>query len=225
MVKSINLYKILTFLCFSTLFFINLKSSANEIRYLNQYQIIGEKNFITDYEVFNVDGTINAVIEIPSGTNEKWEVTKDGKIIEWEFRNGQPRIIDYLNYPANYGFIPRTYLPESVGGDGDALDILVLGPVINRGRVVKVKIMGMMEMYDNSEIDNKIIAATEDSEISRLGSINKFERDYPGLLDILKIWFTNYKSINTEILGFVGKTKTIKFINQASSYYQKRIKQ
>ena len=224
MVKSINFYKLLAFLNFLTFFFVNFGCLADDIRYLNQYQIIGEKNFIKDYEVFNVDGTINAVIEIPSGTNEKWEVTKDGKIIEWEFRNGQPRIIDYLNYPVNYGFIPRTYLPDSIGGDGDALDILVIGPVINRGRVVKVKVMGLMEMYDNSELDNKIIAATEDSKISRLGSINKFDRDYPGFLDIIKIWFTNYKSVNTEILGFVGITKTIKFINVARSYYQEKIK-
>ena len=56
MVKLINFYKILAFLYFSSLFFINFESSANEIRYINQYQIVGDKNFVTDYEVFNVDG-------------------------------------------------------------------------------------------------------------------------------------------------------------------------
>ena len=55
---------------------------------------------------------------------------KDGELIKLEFKNGKPRIINYIGYPVNYGFIPKTLLPTSEGGDGDQLDILVLASLL-----------------------------------------------------------------------------------------------
>ena len=203
-------------------YFILIFSSKAEIIYLNKFQLTGAKNFIHSYETLNIDGTYNAVVEIPSGTNEKWEVSKDGFNINLEFKNGLPRIINYLSYPGNYGFMPKTLLPADMGGDGDAIDVLILGPSVPRGSVVKIKILGMLEMLDNGEIDNKIIAALESSKISRIKSIKSLKIQYPGILEIIKIWFNNYKGVNMKINGFVSKKNAIKFINQSKIFYENR---
>ena len=70
---------------------------------------------------------INVVVEIPAGTNHKIEFDKKNKKFVVDQKNGKDRIIDFLPYPGNYGFIPSTYMDPAVGGDGDALDVLVIG--------------------------------------------------------------------------------------------------
>ena len=73
------------------------------------------------------------MIEIPTGTTAKWEVVKPSGELRWEFDQGRPRVVRYLGYPGNYGMIPRTLLPKEEGGDGDPLDVVVLGPAVPRG--------------------------------------------------------------------------------------------
>ncbi len=94
-----------------------------------------EKNLISEIYPFNEDGTINAVVEIPAGTLEKWEISKDGNQIIQKIENNKIRTINYLAYPFNYGFIPQTFLPVEEGGDGDQLDIIIIGPNVERGLV------------------------------------------------------------------------------------------
>ena len=140
-----------------------------------EYKIIAEENFLSSYSASNLDGTYNAVIEIPSGSNEKWEVDKSGKYISLEFKNGQPRLINYLGYPTNFGFIPRTLLSKEILGNGDAIDVLVIGPKLKRGSVVKVKLLGMLLMKNNQQIDNKIIGVLKNSVFERsISSIKDF---------------------------------------------------
>ena len=50
---------------------------------------------------------IRTVIEIPAGSNQKWEVEKSTGNLKWEFRNNSPRTVKYLAYPANYGMVPN----------------------------------------------------------------------------------------------------------------------
>ena len=66
-------------------------------------RIIGERSFLDGYAPVNADGTINVVVEIPAGTNAKWEVCNPDGAMEWELVNGRPRIVNYLPYPGNYG--------------------------------------------------------------------------------------------------------------------------
>jgi inorganic pyrophosphatase len=47
---------------------------------------------------------VRAVVEIPAGTSEKWEVVEDGRALAIERQDGQRRRIDYLPYPSNYGY-------------------------------------------------------------------------------------------------------------------------
>tara|TARA_B100001173_G_C15798294_1_gene466508 strand:- start:72 stop:728 length:657 start_codon:yes stop_codon:yes gene_type:complete len=203
------------------LFFFPFKSFSNNITYLNSYELKGEKNFISGYDSKNINGSYNAVIEIPAGSNEKWEVSKDGELIKLEFKNGKPRIINYIGYPVNYGFIPKTLLPTSEGGDGDQLDILVFSQSpLQRGQVVEVKIIGMLKMKDKGLLDNKILAILDDnSGFYRINSLNQLDNQYPGILEIIRIWFSNYKETIPLIDGYEKKVKTIKLIEKSIKFY------
>ena len=52
------------------------------------------------------------MVEIPAGSNDKWEVDKTSGALYWEQEDGKPRVVQYLAYPGNYGMIPRTSLPH-----------------------------------------------------------------------------------------------------------------
>ena len=81
---------------------------------------------IKELNTISENGYINAVIEIPAGSNKKMIYLEDRNTFVQEKKNGVNRVIDYLPYPVNYGFIPKTEMKLESGGDGDALDILVL---------------------------------------------------------------------------------------------------
>ena len=70
----------------------------------NSYTRTGERHFVSGYEPLNSDGDINVVVEIPTGTSEKWEVNKYSGNIEWEIKYGEPKVVRYLGYPGNYWF-------------------------------------------------------------------------------------------------------------------------
>ncbi len=195
---------------------------AQEITNLDDFQLIGKKNFLHDHETFDIDGNLNVVIEIPSGTNEKWEVSEDGSKLELEFINGLPRIINYIGYPFSYGFIPKTLSDTKGGGDGDAVDIIVLGQKkIKRGEVIPVKIIGMYLMTEGDKIDNKVITVQIGSKFEKVNSLKILNTSYPGILEIIKIWFNNYKGSTPISNGFVSRRSAKDFIEQAKNYYDK----
>ena len=89
----------------------------------------------------------NVLVEIPEGSNLKYEFDEaSGKMkVDFVFKD--------LPFPFNYGFIPHT-----LGGDGDALDAIVLSSVpISSGSVVKCSAVGIMKTIDTDELDNKLV--------------------------------------------------------------------
>ncbi|OUU53351.1 MAG: hypothetical protein CBC25_00665 [Pelagibacteraceae bacterium TMED65] len=211
------IFKILIILFIQT---INVYS--HEIEYTNSFQLNGKINFLHEIEAVNEDGNFNAVIEIPAGTNEKWEVSKDGTSIALELKNGVPRIINYLGYPFNYGFIPKTIVSIDDGGDGDAIDVVVLSQKkLKKGMIVPVKVIGMLLMKDKGKIDNKIISVLVDSKFEKSNSIKKLDKLYPGILEIINMWFENYKGIKIVTSGFVGKKDAKEFLMKGQSFYEK----
>ncbi len=140
----------------------------------------------------NPDGTFNVVVEIPAGTNAKWEVSKTGEMI-WEVRKGEPRIVQFLPYPGNYGMIPGTLLSKDDGGDGDALDVLVLGPAVPRGSVIAVHVIGLMKFLDDGEQDDKILAVMLDTPLAKVRNLADLDQSFQGASEIVNRWFTSYK--------------------------------
>ncbi len=175
---------------------------------------------------FNLDNTVNAFIEIPAGTIEKWEMSPDGKTFMQELEKNGPRKIDYLPYPINYGFIPQTLLSKSVGGDGDALDIVVIGPQIKRGSIVKVKVIGMIEMVDKGELDTKILSVLikDELNISKVNSLKDLKKNYIGVLEIILIWFENYKQISLKTKNILGKQRSLEEIRLRHNDFLSEVK-
>ena len=181
-----------------------------------KFEILQKNNLLKDIPFSNLDNSLNAVVEITSGSIEKWSINKNGNILQREFKEGKPRTIDYIGYPGNYGFFPQTYLDINEGGDGDAVDVLIIGKRLKKGSVVRVKILGMLRVKDDGLIDNKVIAVLEDSKFSKnIRSLNKFEENYPGVLQIIETWFTNYKGQKMEIEGFVEKNIANQFLTRS----------
>lgn len=152
------------------------------------------KHFWHDNPAINDQGMVNVLIEIPAGSDKKYELNKTSGQVEWEvLENGEYRRIKYLAYPANYGMIPQTYQPESEGGDGDPLDVIVLGPAYDRGSIVPCKIIGVLLLSDEGEIDDKLIAVSNTSVFTDISDLTELNTEFPGISDIIYIWFTNYK--------------------------------
>ncbi len=191
------------------------KSFSSEYSLINDFKIKYTENYVKNIPAKNNDGSYNVIIEIPSGTNQKWEISEDKNSLELEFKNGFPRVINYLGYPANYGFIPNTKVLKSERGDGDEIDILVINDIpIERGDRVKVRVIGMLKLIDKGKIDNKIISVKEDSIFAKIKSLENLENDHSGVLEIFSIWFENYKGVNLEFLGFEEKKKAKEFIKK-----------
>ena len=150
-----------------------------------------KRNLLTNHLPRNQDGTINVVVEIPTGTSEKWEVNEDGTALVRDFTGDNPRVIDYLAYPGNYGLIPRTLLDADKGGDGGALDVMVLGPAVPRGTVVRARPIGIVRVVDRMEQDDKILAVMDGPTLKEVYDIESLNRRYPGAAEIVSIWWSN----------------------------------
>jgi len=181
------------------------------------------KHLWHDIPAINDQGMVNAVIEIPTGSNKKYEVNKTSGQAEWEIlENGENRIIKYLSYPVNYGMIPHTYLPESEGGDGDPLDIIVLGPAYERGSIVPSKIIGVLLLKDHGETDDKFIAVSEASVFVNIDNLNELDAEFPGVREIIYIWFTNYKGQGKlESTGWLDDKEAKAMLEKAKTTYEK----
>ena len=179
------------------------------------------KNYLKDYKTFNSDESINAVIEIPAGINENWKVSKiTGSLIR-EFYMGKPKYSEYKPYPVNYGIIPRTALPADFGS-GDPLGIIVLGPPIPQGNVVKVKIIGSIKMTNFGEKDYKIIAVPIKSNLSNFENLLHLKSKNPAMVEEIKVWFENYKGENVvKFENFGSPQEANKLISISNDHYKK----
>jgi inorganic pyrophosphatase len=157
-----------------------------------------------------------ALIEIPAGTNQKWEQNKYSGQVEWEMRDGIRRVVNYLPYPGNYGMIENTLLPKDRGGDGDPLDVIVLGPAVDRGSRINIRIIGILKLEDNGEQDDKLIAVMDGSPFDHVNSIAELQRHYLGVDEILRLWFSHYKGPGQmKFVGFADRLEALDVLRAA----------
>ncbi len=142
-----------------------------------------------------------AVIEIPLGSNVKYELDKPSGLIKVD------RVLySAVYYPANYGFIPRT-----LAEDGDPLDVLVLcqEPAVPLA-IMNARVIGLMTMTDAGVLDHKIISvATGDPEFNGYQEANEIPAHYRLML---RRFFQDYKQLE-------HKAVEVEEISPASSAY------
>lgn len=130
---------------------------------------------------------VNGIIEIPQNNRAKYELDKESGMLKLD------RVLySSMYYPANYGFIPRTYCD-----DKDPLDILVLSQIaIVPMCIVKAKVIGVMRMLDQGELDDKIIAvASNDMSVNHLNDISELPQHF---LRELRHFFEDYKKLENK---------------------------
>ncbi len=194
--------------------------TTHELLAPDPYTLVANKHLVDGFEARDRDGNINVVIEIPAGTTAKWEVAKKDGTLRWEFRKNKPRIVKYIAYPGNYGMVPRTILPKELGGDGDPLDVLVLGPAVERGSVVKARVIGVLKLLDDGEQDDKLIAVLEGTPMANVADMTELDAKFNGVSLIIETWFTNYKGPGEmESLGFAGTGAAQSILNAAIAAY------
>lgn len=125
-----------------------------------------------------------AFIEIPKGSKVKYELEKPTGLLRVD------RVLySAVHYPANYGFVPRTYCP-----DDDPLDVLVLcQEEVAAGVLLRARAIGVMRMRDDKGEDDKIIAVhVDDPAYVGFESITNLP---PHLLQELQRFFLDYKTL------------------------------
>lgn len=152
------------------------------------------------------------LIEISQGSRTKYEIDKETGLLILD------RVIySSFHYPVNYGFIPQT-----LGWDGDPLDILVLcSQSIQPLCLVEATVVGNMQMIDSGEHDDKIIAvAANDPSVNHIRSIEELPRHF---ISELRNYFEQYKVLENkqvQIENFQDKEEAYKIINEAIEHYK-----
>jgi inorganic pyrophosphatase len=156
---------------------------------------------------------VNAIIEIPKFSKTKFELCKTTGLLKVD------RVLySSVHYPANYGFIPKTYC-----GDHDPLDILVLGQAeVPPLSMMRARPIGYMKMLDQGEVDDKIIAVhADDPESSLYHGIGDLP---PHMLREIKNFFEIYKSLEgktVDVDQFFDCEEAMTVINEAIALYKK----
>ncbi len=155
-----------------------------------------------------------AVIEITKGSKKKFELDKETGMIILD------RILHTAtHYPANYGFIPRTY-----GDDGDPLDVLVIcSESIEPMTLVRCRPIGVITMKDCGKNDEKIIAVcADDPSYTNCHDISQLPKH---IFDEMSHFFSVYKSLEgkeTVVDEVQGCQQAIDVINSCLDNYIQR---
>jgi inorganic pyrophosphatase len=166
---------------------------------------------------FSDDGHLQGVIEIPAGTNTKYEYNRQLLQFQPDIRDGKVRRVDFMSYPVNYGFIPSTKMDKTRGGDGDPLDVLVLAEHLPVGTLIEVIPIGLLLLKDLGELDHKVLAVPLDPEKRIIQSLNwhDFQRDYSAIRHILELFFLYYDGLGTmTLLGWGEETAALEEVKK-----------
>ena len=158
---------------------------------------------------------INAVIEIPYGSNIKYEIDKESGAVCVD------RVMySAMFYPANYGFVPNT-----LADDGDPADILVLNEYpLQAGSVIPCRLIGVLVMEDESGMDEKLLAVPVSKIDPRYDNIKSLS-DLPKItLDRIKNFFETYKMLEpgkwVKVKDYADAKKAEEILEKAFKNYK-----
>ncbi len=158
---------------------------------------------------------VHALIEIPYGSNIKYELDKDSGAI-WVDRV----MYSAMFYPANYGFVPNT-----LAADGDPADIMVLCDYpLQPGSVIKCRLIGVLVMEDESGMDEKLLAVPVSKVDPTYEDIKTIEDLPKHTLDKIKNFFETYKMLEpnkwVKVKEYKGKDEAEKILAEAIANYK-----
>lgn len=157
---------------------------------------------------------VRAIIEVPKGSQMKYELDKKSGLLKLD------RVLySAVHYPGNYGFIPRTYAPDS-----DPLDIIIIGSHSMQPMcLVDVRPIGVIELYDDNEEDDKIICVHNDDP--RYKDIHELSDIEPHLLLEMRNFFETYKALQkkeVKVVSVKGRKRALTILKASVKAYQKK---
>lgn len=170
---------------------------------------------ITKIKIGEIPNKLNAVIEIPYGSNIKYELDKESGAVVVD------RVMySAMFYPANYGFIPNT-----LADDGDPIDILVLNEYpIQAGAVIPCRLLGVLIMEDESGMDEKLLAVPTSKIDPRYEEIQTLQDLPKASLDKIKNFFETYKILEpnkwVKVKEFAGLEKAKEILENSIKNYK-----
>lgn len=170
---------------------------------------------LSKIEVGENPNKLNVVIEIPYGSNIKYEIDKESGAVVVD------RVMySAMFYPANYGFVPNT-----LSDDGDPADVLVINEYpLQAGSVIKARLIGVLIMEDESGMDEKLIAVPISKIDPRYENIKSLE-DLPKItLDRIKNFFETYKMLEpnkwVKVKEYKDLESATEILNKAIANYK-----
>lgn len=181
-----------------------------DFKYYFQKDGFGPVNPLHDIPLFadKEKGILNMIVEIPRWTNAKLELKTSEPLapIVQDQKKGKKRYVHnvypYKGYIWNYGCFPQTWedsnsvhMETGALGDGDPLDVCEIGKdPAQIGEVIQVKVLGVLGMIDEGEMDWKVIVVNvRDPLAKKMNDIDDLYRVLPGLLHATFSWFRTYK--------------------------------
>lgn len=163
----------------------------------------------------NPPDDINVHIEIPKGSNVKFEVDENG--IQYV-----DRIVHTpMMYPLDYG-----YMPGTLSEDGDPIDVMVVMPdVVPAGCVIRCRPIGALDMEDESGKDEKIVAVPVSKVTPMYNDVHSISDLPEHLIERVKYFFEHYKDLEegkfVKLTGIKDETAAKELIVQAIERAQK----
>src|SRR6187455_3412197 len=167
----------------------------------------------TPIDEARIETAFPAIIEIPKGSTNKYELDKETGLLRLD-----RALHSAVYYPADYGFIPRTFCD-----DGDPLDVMVLGaePVYPL-TIVEARAIGVMRMRDEKGVDDKILAV---SVADPAYAEYRDKAQLPAhLLRELRRFFEDYKALEHKqvvVEDLLGPEDAVKIIREALELYRR----
>ena len=167
----------------------------------------------------NIPESFNVVIEIPMDSDPiKYEVDKEsGAIFVDRF------MTTAMYYPSNYGYVPQT-----LSGDGDPVDVLVITPYpLLPGVVVPCRALGILKMEDEAGVDGKVLAVPTTKILKSYAHIQSLDDVEPGKLKAISHFFEHYKDLEAgkwvKVLGWEGIESAKKEITDGIESFKKSV--
>ena len=167
-----------------------MKNYTYFITILFLFLLSGCKTDYANLPTYSANKQLQAVIENPAGTNHKLRFDRTTKEFVNAKEAGRDRVIGFLPFPGNYGFIPST----EVGGNGDPLEVLVIAEAMETGTVMEIVPLGVLHLDIEGELEPKIIAvpARPSEQLISATDYAALSTQYPALKEILEKWFVHH---------------------------------
>eukprot|EP01061_Rhynchopus_euleeides_P011431 TRINITY_DN21008_c2_g2_i2.p2 TRINITY_DN21008_c2_g2~~TRINITY_DN21008_c2_g2_i2.p2 ORF type:complete len:651 (+),score=302.52 TRINITY_DN21008_c2_g2_i2:47-1954(+) len=173
------------------------------------------------------DDVVPCMIEVTRGSPNKYEVEKETGMLVLD------RVLhSAVHYPGDYGYIPATLC-----GDGDPLDLLIISPYaaqhkgLEPGTIANCRIVGLMDMEDESGRDEKIIAVLDG--MKSCSHIKSLDTIPPHLQREIQHFFESYKKLEKKagkpkwarVIGWGDKAQALRVLHESRERHEEKLRQ